>query len=54
VLVGDGASDRHAALVADVVFAKDALAAWCEGEGVAHERFASLADVHRRLVEEPS
>ena len=29
VLVGDGASDQKAALLADVVFAKDGLARWC-------------------------
>ena len=30
MLIGDGASDRKAALLADVVFAKDALfASWC-------------------------
>jgi 2-hydroxy-3-keto-5-methylthiopentenyl-1-phosphate phosphatase len=49
VLVGDGASDRKAALLADVVFAKGALAAWCEHVGVAHERFERLADVQRAL-----
>ena len=33
VLIGDGASDCKAALLADVVFAKGALAAWCERSG---------------------
>jgi len=49
VLVGDGASDRKAALLADVVFAKDALASWCAAFGVEHHPFEALADVHRVL-----
>ena len=50
VLVGDGASDRKAALLADLVFAKDALAAWCETNGVSHVGFETLADVHAALL----
>ena len=50
VLVGDGASDRKAALLADVVFAKGSLASWCAQLGVACRRFDTLADVHRVLV----
>ena len=50
VLVGDGTSDRKAALLADVVFAKDALAAWCETNGVRYTRFETLGDVHTVLV----
>ena len=34
VLVGDGASDRKAALLADVVLAKGPLASWCAAFGV--------------------
>ena len=49
VLIGDGASDRHAALVADAVFAKDSLAAWCDSEGVAYMPFDGLDDVRRVL-----
>jgi 2,3-diketo-5-methylthio-1-phosphopentane phosphatase len=49
VLVGDGISDRKAALLADVVFAKGALADWCELNGVEHRRFAVLADVQAAL-----
>lgn len=45
VLVGDGASDVKAAVVADVVFAKGELADWCGENGVAFEVFSSLADV---------
>jgi 2,3-diketo-5-methylthio-1-phosphopentane phosphatase len=50
VLVGDGASDRKAALLADVVFAKDSLAWWCSAFGVAFTPFATLADVHDGLL----
>jgi 2-hydroxy-3-keto-5-methylthiopentenyl-1-phosphate phosphatase len=49
VLVGDGASDRKAAVLADVVFAKGALARWCEVADVAHQRFERLADVQQAL-----
>jgi 2,3-diketo-5-methylthio-1-phosphopentane phosphatase len=49
VLVGDGASDRKAALLADVVFAKGSLAQWCELTDVRHHEFERLADVHRAL-----
>ncbi len=49
VLVGDGTSDRKAALLADVVFAKGALARWCAVTGVAHMPFDRLAEVHAAL-----
>jgi HAD superfamily phosphoserine phosphatase-like hydrolase len=49
VFVGDGISDRKAALLADVLFAKDRLAEWCEFSGVAFEFFETLADVHAAL-----
>jgi len=51
VLVGDGTSDRKAALVADVVFAKGALARWCALNGVAHIPFETLADVSAVLFD---
>jgi 2-hydroxy-3-keto-5-methylthiopentenyl-1-phosphate phosphatase len=50
VLVGDGASDRKAALLADVVFAKGPLAFWCGQYGVACHRFDTLTDVHEALL----
>ena len=50
VLVGDGVSDRKAALLADVVFAKGVLADWCEAVGVDCTRFDTLDDVRRALV----
>ena len=50
VLVGDGTSDRKAALLAAVVFAKGSLADWCDDAGVEHRRFDTLADVRRMLL----
>jgi 2-hydroxy-3-keto-5-methylthiopentenyl-1-phosphate phosphatase len=49
MLIGDGASDRKAALLADVVFAKDALASWCGAFGVEYLPFETLGDVHQVL-----
>lgn len=45
VFVGDGASDRHAARVTDVVFAKAPLADWCAAEGIPAVRIDGLADI---------
>jgi HAD superfamily phosphoserine phosphatase-like hydrolase len=50
VLVGDGTSDRKAALLADVVFAKGGLARWCEVSDVGFVPFATLGDVERELL----
>ncbi len=52
VLIGDGTSDRKAALLADVVFAKSGLAAWCARNGVAFLPFETLADVQRTLLDD--
>ncbi|MBV9042739.1 MAG: HAD-IB family phosphatase [Acidimicrobiia bacterium] len=49
VFVGDGISDRKAALLTDVLFAKDRLAEWCEFSGVDHVPFDTLADVYDAL-----
>jgi 2,3-diketo-5-methylthio-1-phosphopentane phosphatase len=49
VLIGDGTSDRKAAMLADFVFAKGSLASWCRMFGVEHRRFEVLADVHRAM-----
>ena len=49
VFVGDGVSDRKAALLADVLFAKSRLAEWCDFSGVEFEFFDTLADVHSAL-----
>ena len=43
--VGDGYSDRCAALAADRVFARDSLARYLDGQGVAYERFERLDEV---------
>lgn len=45
IFIGDGTSDRHAAVVADVVFAKAYLATWCAAEGIEHAAFGTLDDV---------
>ena len=50
VLIGDGTSDRKAAALADIVYAKDGLAHWCEQFGVAFEPFTCLDDVHAGLI----
>jgi 2-hydroxy-3-keto-5-methylthiopentenyl-1-phosphate phosphatase len=43
--VGDGYSDRCAALAADRVFARDGLAEWLDENGVPYEPFDDLHDV---------
>lgn len=50
VLVGDGASDYKAALLADVVYAKGTLAAWCARHGIPFVPFATLSEVRASLV----
>ena len=49
IFVGDGTSDQKAAALADVLFAKDALARWCVAGAVAYHPFASLGDVAAAL-----
>jgi len=51
IFVGDGLSDRYAATSADLVFAKDKLAAFCREQQIAHRQFRSLADVAEQLDE---
>ena len=43
--VGDGYSDRCAALAADRVFARDSLARYLDGQGVPYDRFEALDEV---------
>ena len=50
VFVGDGLSDKHAAAVADLVFAKDSLAAYCTEHGIAYSGYDSLAVIAERLA----
>jgi 2-hydroxy-3-keto-5-methylthiopentenyl-1-phosphate phosphatase len=45
VFVGDGISDRYAATCADIVFAKDKLAAYCEGASIPYAPYDTLAAV---------
>ena len=47
VYVGDGYSDRCAALAADRVFARDGLARYLDREGVAYEPFEGLPAARR-------
>jgi 2-hydroxy-3-keto-5-methylthiopentenyl-1-phosphate phosphatase len=49
VYVGDGYSDRCAALAAERVFARDGLARYLAAQGVAYEPFDDLFDVRRAL-----
>jgi HAD superfamily phosphoserine phosphatase-like hydrolase len=51
VFVGDGTSVRKAALLADVLFAKGALAAWCDERDVEFTSFSTIADVHAELFD---
>lgn len=50
VYVGDGYSDRCAALAAERVFARDGLARHLDAHGVAYEPFDDLRDVARALA----
>lgn len=50
ILIGDGISDRKAAMLADTVFAKGHLDDWCERGGVAHTRFEHLGEVRAALL----
>jgi 2,3-diketo-5-methylthio-1-phosphopentane phosphatase len=45
VLVGDGGSDRHGALVADAVLARGSLLEWCRATRLAHVAFEDFRDV---------
>lgn len=45
VFIGDGYSDRAAAHEADLVFAKDRLAAYCVDEGLPFEPWTTFADI---------
>jgi len=50
VYVGDGYSDRCAALSARRVFARDGLAAYLDRRGISYEPFDDLRDVARALA----
>jgi 2-hydroxy-3-keto-5-methylthiopentenyl-1-phosphate phosphatase len=45
VFVGDGMSDQYAATCANVVFAKDKLAAFCDNASIPYTPYGTLAAV---------
>ena len=47
VFIGDGLSDRYAARTADVVYAKEHLAAYCREDRLPHVVFRDFADIMR-------
>jgi 2-hydroxy-3-keto-5-methylthiopentenyl-1-phosphate phosphatase len=49
IFVGDGLSDRYAAACADVVFAKDALAVYCDERAIAYTPYGDLGLVAQKL-----
>jgi 2-hydroxy-3-keto-5-methylthiopentenyl-1-phosphate phosphatase len=49
VFIGDGPSDRHAAALADWVFAKESLAGWCREREIDFTEYQSLQDVLEAL-----
>jgi 2-hydroxy-3-keto-5-methylthiopentenyl-1-phosphate phosphatase len=49
IFVGDGLSDRYAAARADLVFAKDDLAAYCDEQAIPYTPYESLATIAERL-----
>jgi 2-hydroxy-3-keto-5-methylthiopentenyl-1-phosphate phosphatase len=53
VLVGALPTDVKAAALADEVFARDALARWCDDFDVPYQRFVGLADVRHTLLGAP-
>jgi len=49
VFVGDGLSDRYAAACANIVFAKDTLAAFCDEASIPYTPYRTLAAVAEGL-----
>jgi 2,3-diketo-5-methylthio-1-phosphopentane phosphatase len=49
IFVGDGLSDRYAVQSADLVFAKNGLAAYCSENSVEHTSYNTLGDVAQHL-----
>jgi 2,3-diketo-5-methylthio-1-phosphopentane phosphatase len=49
VFVGDGLSDKHAAACADLVFAKDGLASYCDEQDISYAPYDNLAEIAERL-----
>lgn len=53
VFLGDGLSDRGAAVEADIVFAKAGLARFCQEEGILFREFGSFSEVQDALSQKP-
>lgn len=51
IFIGDGFSDRQAAEMADVVYAKHSLAVYCREQGIEFHEYQNLAEVQRRIEE---
>jgi 2-hydroxy-3-keto-5-methylthiopentenyl-1-phosphate phosphatase len=51
IFIGDGLSDRYAAMAADLVFAKDTLAGFCEKRAIAYTPYDNLATIAGILEE---
>ena len=49
IYIGDGMTDRCTVQKADMLFAKDALAAYCQAQGVPYIPFVSFSDVAHHL-----
>jgi 2-hydroxy-3-keto-5-methylthiopentenyl-1-phosphate phosphatase len=49
IFVGDGLSDKYAVARADLVFAKDTLAAHCDEQAISYTPYDNLAAIARRL-----
>jgi HAD superfamily phosphoserine phosphatase-like hydrolase len=52
VFLGDGLSDRGAAVEADILFAKAGLARFCQEEGIPFREFGSFSDVQAVLSQQ--
>jgi 2,3-diketo-5-methylthio-1-phosphopentane phosphatase len=50
VFLGDGLSDRGAAEIADMVFAKSGLARYCAEQQIPHKTFTSFSEVRDELI----
>jgi 2,3-diketo-5-methylthio-1-phosphopentane phosphatase len=51
IFIGDGLSDRYAAVAADLVFAKEKLADFCETRAIAYTPYDNLATIAEQLEE---
>lgn len=49
IFIGDGLSDKYAAARANLVFAKDSLAVYCDAQAILYTPYDNLAAIARRL-----